>query len=95
MRFDFFERKIAAHIRKSREYLEEAHVRRVEHQAAAEHHDALCKMYAERIARIEAEIGDVFQLRAGSAQLVTDTASESARLKSDSVLIYPSRASHA
>ncbi|MDP3655020.1 MAG: hypothetical protein Q8R67_25445 [Rhodoferax sp.] len=95
MRFYLFERGAAAHIRKSREYLEEAHVRRVEHQAAAEHHDALCKMYAERIARIEAEIGEVFPLRAGNAQLVADAGNESARLKSDSVLIYPSRASHA
>lgn len=95
MRFYLFERRIEAHIRKSREYLEEAHVRRVEHQAAAEHHGALTQMYAERIARIEAEMGDAFQHHSDKAQLVEDAGSEKVRLKSDSVLIYPSRASHA
>jgi len=95
MRFYLFERRIEAHIRKSREYLEEAHVRRVEHQAAAEHHSALTQMYAERIARIEAEMGETFQHRADKMPLVEDAGNENVRLKSDSVLIYPSRASHA
>lgn len=55
MRFHFFER-VDTHIRKSLEYLEEAQLAWVEHKAAAEHHSALARMYAERIARIKAEI---------------------------------------
>ena len=61
MRFYLFERQAEAHIRRSREYLEEANVRRVEHQAAAEHHNALAEMYASRLARIQAEMGPVPQ----------------------------------
>lgn len=97
MRFYLFERQADAHIRKSREFLEEANVRRVEHQAAAEHHSALTKMYAERIARIEEEINEAFQGRPSTStgQLIEDAESDNMRLKSDSVLIYPSRASHA
>ena len=95
MRFYLFERQADAHIRKSREFLEEANVRRVEHQAAAEHHNALTKMYAERITRIEAEISEAFQARSSSVQPVEDAGSESIRLKSDPVVIYPARVSHA
>lgn len=95
MRFYLFERQADAHIRKSREYLEEANVRRVEHQAAAEHHNALANMYAERIVRIEAEIRDTFQVCSNSGPPLEDAGNASVRLKSDSVMIYPSRASHA
>lgn len=95
MRFYLFERQADAHIRKSREFLEEANVRRVEHQAAAEHHRALTNMYAERIARIEAEISDAFRIRSNSVQPVEDAGSGSMRVKSDSVVNYPARASHA
>lgn len=95
MRFYLFELQADAHIRKSREYLEEAHVKRVEHQAAAEHHGALTRMYAERIARIEAEISAASGARSTSGQSVEVAGNESIRLKSDSVLPYPSRASHA
>lgn len=62
MRFNLFERPADAHIRKSREYLEEANLGRVEHQAAAEHHGALARMYAERIARIETEISEALRV---------------------------------
>lgn len=95
MKFSLFERQVDAHVRKSRAYLEAANVGRVEHQAAAEHHSALAKMYADRITRIEAEISDAFQLRSISCQPLQEAADESLRLKSDSVVIYPSRASHA
>jgi hypothetical protein len=94
MRFYLFERQADAHIRKSREFLEEAHLRRVEHQAAAEHHSALAKMYAQRIARIEAEISDAFQVRPSSAPPGEEAGNENVRLKSDSMVSYPSLASH-
>jgi len=95
MKFYLFERRADAHIRKSREYLEEANVGRVAHMAAAEHHSALAKMYTERIARIEAEISDAFQLRSINCQPLEVAGDEGIRLKSDSVVLYPSRTSHA
>ena len=94
MRFYLFERQADAHIRKSREFLEEAHLRRVEHQAAAEHHSALAQMYALRIARIQTEISDTFQVHPSSGPQLKEAGKDSVRLKSDSVVSYPSLASH-
>ena len=41
---------------------------RIEHQAAAEHHAALARMYAERVARLEAELREAYPslLRSGA-----------------------------
>jgi hypothetical protein len=94
MRFYLFERGVDEHVRRSRDYLEEAHVRRVEHQAAAEHHSALAKMYGERISRIEAEMTEAVQVHASSSLPADTMATESLRLKSDSVVNYPQRAVH-
>jgi hypothetical protein len=44
------------HIRRTAVLLEEANMARVEHQAAAEHHHALARMYAERVKRLEREL---------------------------------------
>ncbi|CAM3508156.1 hypothetical protein [Polaromonas hydrogenivorans] len=95
MRFYLFEPQAGRHIRKSREYLEEANLSRVEHQAAAEHHRALTAMYAERICRIEAEISAALQASSKSSQPVQAADNESVRPKSDSVVMYPSRSAHA
>ena len=95
MRFFLFEPQADRHIRKSREYLEEAKIKRVEHQVAAEQHTALTKMYAERISRIEAQINEALQVRLESHQTVEVPEHESVRPKSDSVMMYPSQASHA
>lgn len=95
MRFYLFEGPADAHIRKSREYLEEARVRRVEHQAAAEHHSALARMYEERIARIEAEFSNAFRLRSNSGERCEEAGNDNVRLPSSPVMIYPSRVSHA
>lgn len=67
MRFQLFEPRPDAHIRKAREYLNEAHLARIEHQVAAEHHLALARMYSERVARLEAEISNALQPLAFSA----------------------------
>jgi hypothetical protein len=92
MRFHLFEPRPEAHIRKSLEYLEEANLAWVEHQAAAEHHAALAKMYAERIARIEMEIKNAHQSRSMlTRQTVEDTRDDNERLKAESVVVYPSR----
>ncbi len=95
MKFYLFELQADAHIRKSREYLEEAYLKRVEHEAAAEHHGALSAMYAQRIDRIEAEIREAAGVRSNTGQPVENPGSETLRMKSDSVVAYPSRASHA
>ena len=94
MRFYLFERQADEHIRKSRDYLEEAQVRQVEHQAAAEHHGALAKMYADRVARIQMELSDAFLVRATTAPPVEALANDNLRLKSDSVVNYPPRTVH-
>lgn len=92
MRFHFFEPRTEAHVRRSLEYLREANLAWVEHQAAAEHHAALAKMYSERIARIEAEIKNSHQLRPmAPRQPPEGSHDEIERSKTDSVLVYPSR----
>lgn len=97
MRFYLFERPAEAHIRKSREYLEEATVRRVEHRAAAEHHSALAEMYASRIARIQAEMGPAFSVHPALATPADEELKEAIRPKLDSVVNYPypPRSAHA
>ena len=56
MNFDFFQTSEDAHIRKAREYLQQASLARIEHQVAAEHHAALASMYTQRIAWLEQEL---------------------------------------
>ena len=57
------------HIRRAVVLLEEAHMARLEHQAAAEHHSALAKMYAERARRLEREIQQTQLVSASSGAL--------------------------
>ena len=70
MRFNLFEPRIDAHIRKAQDYLNEANLARLEHQVAAEHHAALAKMYAERAARLEMEINSALQAIVGHCDLL-------------------------
>lgn len=57
MTFDFlFRPGHTAYLRRAAILLEEAQMARIEHQAAAEHHAALARMYAERVARLENEL---------------------------------------
>ncbi len=94
MRFRLFAPRAVPHVRKSLDYLEEANLAWVEHQAAAEHHAALAAMYAERIARIELEIKNGHDLRAVPARPSLEAARDEAeRPKTESVLVYPSRVS--
>lgn len=44
MKFSFFKPPIDRHLLKSREYLEDAKIKRVEHQAGAEYHSALTQL---------------------------------------------------
>ena len=56
MRFDIFQRRSDAHLRKARDVLQQANLARLEHQLAAEHHAALATMYEQRVAWLEQEI---------------------------------------
>jgi hypothetical protein len=57
MTFDFLFRPThTAYLRRAAALLEEAQMARIEHQAAAEHHSALARMYAERVRRLENEL---------------------------------------
>ncbi|MCX7257471.1 MAG: hypothetical protein NTZ64_12230 [Polaromonas sp.] len=90
MKFHLFEKHSEIYLRKSREYLEEANLARVEHQAAAEHHAALAKMYTERIVRIEGEIDRA--LRARSFAVREPVVEEAERTKPEGLVVYPARA---
>jgi hypothetical protein len=54
--FSFFQSNRNSHLRRAMALLEEAHMARLEHQAAAEHHGALARMYGDRAKRLEREI---------------------------------------
>jgi hypothetical protein len=54
--FSFFQPSRNSHLRRVMTLLEEANLARIEHQAAAEHHGALARMYAERAKRLEREL---------------------------------------
>ena len=54
--FSFFQPNRNGHLRRVMTLLEEAHLARIEHQAAAEHHGALARMYSERAKRLEREV---------------------------------------
>jgi len=57
MTFDFlFRPSHTAYLKRASALLEEAQMARIEHQAAAEHHSALARMYAERVRRLESEL---------------------------------------
>lgn len=95
MKFHLFEQRPEAHIRKSLEYLSEAHLAWVEHQAAAEHHAALAKMYSERIARIEIEIKNADQHRLPLTPAALEDSHndvDDAPARPESVVVYPSQA---
>ena len=54
--FGLFQFNRNSHVRRAMALLEEAHMARLEHQAAAEHHAALARMYGDRAKRLEREI---------------------------------------
>lgn len=51
--FEFFKLGSRAYARRAETMLQEARFARLEHEAAAEHHSALARMYADRIRRLE------------------------------------------
>ncbi len=55
MFFDLFRLSQETHLKRAEILLCEAQIARIEHQAAAEHHGALARMYTERVRRLEIE----------------------------------------
>ncbi|MDD2711421.1 MAG: hypothetical protein PHU77_00735 [Simplicispira sp.] len=51
--FEFFNLSANVYARRVQTMLREARFAQLEHAAAAEHHQALARMYAERVARLE------------------------------------------
>ena len=51
--FDFFNQSSRAYAQRAQALLQEARFAQLEHEAAAEHHHALAKMYADRVRRLE------------------------------------------
>ncbi|MDN6885871.1 hypothetical protein QMO14_19970 [Variovorax sp. CAN2819] len=75
MTFDFlFRPNHTAYLRRAAALLEEAQMARIEHQAAAEHHSALARMYAERVRRLENELYRQPQATAHGGGLATTEA---------------------
>jgi len=56
MFFQLFRPGSSLHLKRATALLQEAQMARLEHQAAAEHHAALAKMYAERVKRLSGEV---------------------------------------
>ena len=56
--FDFFNHGSRAYERRAETMLREARFAQLEHEAAAEHHDALARMYADRVLRLEGTCRD-------------------------------------
>ena len=65
--FSIFQPSRNGHLRRVMTLLEEAHMARIEHQAAAEHHGALARMYAERAKRLERELYGSASLPSGES----------------------------
>ena len=65
--FSIFQPSRNGHLRRVMTLLEEAQMARIEHQAAAEHHGALARMYAERAKRLEREVYGSASLSSGDS----------------------------
>lgn len=64
--FEFLNLSAKAYARRAETMLREARFAQLEHEAAAEHHGALARMYAERVARLQARNASAVQGSAAS-----------------------------
>jgi hypothetical protein len=83
--FSFFQPNRNGHLRRVMTLLEEAHLARIEHQAAAEHHGALARMYAERAKRLEREVYGTAQIAQAEGNGSSKASSSSS---SDEKVVY-------
>lgn len=87
MRFDLFNTRVDAHVRKAQEYLQAANVARLEHHVAAEHHSALASMYAQRVAWLEQELSESVVRFDVPLRGVTSTLSDGAKRGAESRMV--------
>jgi hypothetical protein len=73
MFFQLFQSGPSHHLKRAATLLQEAQMARLEHQAAAEHHAALARMYAERVKRLS---GEVFPLPAPGGETAAGAKTE-------------------
>lgn len=73
MFFSLFQTASDAHVKRAEILLFEAQIARIEHQAAAEHHGALARMYAERVRRLEIEVHARLPLNSTTSHSVVPT----------------------
>ena len=59
--FEFLNLSAKAYARRAETMLREARFAQLEHEAAAEHHGALARMYAERVTRLQARSASAAQ----------------------------------
>jgi hypothetical protein len=95
MNFSFFKPPIERYLLKSREYLEDVKLKRVEHEAAAERHRAMTELYAQRIGRIESEISQALQAASSAPPPDLPADGDSVLAASGSLRVYATRASRA
>lgn len=89
MRFDLFNTRADAHIRKAQEYLQQANVARLEHHVAAEHHSALASMYAQRVAWLERELSESVVRFDLPLRGVASNSSDAAKRGAESMKVLP------
>ena len=86
MRFDLFQNRTDAHIKKAQEYLQAAHIARLEHHVAAEHHFALATMYEQRISWLEQGLSASVVRFSVPLRGVPATSADSAKRVADSLM---------
>ena len=77
--FDFFNQSSRAYAKRARMLLQEARFAQLEHEAAAEHHHALAKMYADRVRRLEAPLLEAVRHEEQPSEAPVATTSEGQR----------------
>lgn len=86
--FNLFQFNRNSHLRRAMALLEEAHMARLEHQAAAEHHAALARMYTDRAKRLEREIYGTAHHSLQESAAAATTATTSPKVAHDKPAIY-------
>ena len=84
--FEFFNLGSRAYARRAETMLREARFAQLEHEAAAEHHGALARMYADRVLRLEGNRRDALHKNTAGSALETALATTGEKLQ------HPARA---
>ena len=86
--FGLFQFNRNSHLRRAMALLEEAHMARLEHQAAAEHHAALARMYGDRAKRLEREIYGPSHAPHSAHQSLPESGASATKVAHDKPALY-------